>query len=226
MWINEPWCKISDPPFACFKSREGHSPNAIGLHFTAGRNSEVWFRDPKSQASSHFLIQLDGAVLQGVDLDNRAFCLGVAELEESEGSLEKLLPDRWAINIEIENWGPLTREGNIYKTNQGTLYRGAEPEHRQLKYRSTGKTLDYYWEPYNEAQVNATATLCAYLVRQYGINLNRIVGHEDVATPVSRKCDPGPMWDWDSFYNRLAGMLGYLLPADLYRYHNTEIIKL
>lgn len=45
-------------------------------------------------------------------------------------------------------------------------------------------------EPYPEAQVQAAVSVCAHLCEYYGIPVERIVTHAQIATPPGRKTDP------------------------------------
>lgn len=53
-------------------------------------------------------------------------------------------------------------------------------------------------------QYATCATLCIDLMKQHGFPAENIVGHSDVARPVGRKVDPGPLWDWEDFRARLS----------------------
>lgn len=53
-------------------------------------------------------------------------------------------------------------------------------------------------------QYATCATLCIDLKKQHGFPAENIVGHSDVARPVGRKVDPGPLWDWEDFRARLS----------------------
>lgn len=62
-------------------------------------------------------------------------------------------------------------------------------------------------DPYPEPQLAALAELVAACCLKYGIRLNRVVGHADVATPRGRKVDPGPDFPWADFLLRVARRL-------------------
>jgi N-acetylmuramoyl-L-alanine amidase len=51
--------------------------------------------------------------------------------------------------------------------------------------------------PYTKEQYDSLITLCRKLIRKYAIPPERILGHSDVASPVGRKRDPGPHFDWE-----------------------------
>ena len=50
-------------------------------------------------------------------------------------------------------------------------------------------------------QYSTCAMLCSPLMKQHGFPIENIVGHSDVSP--DRKKDPGPLWDWQNFRNRV-----------------------
>lgn len=54
-------------------------------------------------------------------------------------------------------------------------------------------------EPYPEEQIDKLVTLVASLCQEYVIPLNKVVGHDQVATPPGRKRDPGADFPWYEF---------------------------
>ena len=69
-----------------------------------------------------------------------------------------------------------------------------------LSNKNTGET-------YPKAQVFEAAQLCAQLSNHYGIPLDRIVTHAEVARPVGRKTDPLGL-DMDAFRATVRALLG------------------
>lgn len=63
--------------------------------------------------------------------------------------------------------------------------------------------------PYPAPQLTAVSELVAMLCEAYDTPLNRVVGHEHIATPRGRKADPGRDFPWYQFLigvgDRLAG---------------------
>lgn len=65
--------------------------------------------------------------------------------------------------------------------------------------------VDASEDPYPAVQIEALVELVAdACVRYRAILLNRIVGHEHIATPYGRKTDPGPDFPWRSFLLRVG----------------------
>lgn len=59
------------------------------------------------------------------------------------------------------------------------------------------------YEPFTNQQYQVLAALsCALLVEYPAIGMDNIVGHSDIAP--GRKTDPGPLFDWADYRERLA----------------------
>ncbi len=56
---------------------------------------------------------------------------------------------------------------------------------------------------FESAQYDWEAKTCAELIRKYNIDPRRILGHEDVATPLGRKTDPGPRHHWGLLFSKI-----------------------
>lgn len=52
-------------------------------------------------------------------------------------------------------------------------------------------------DPYTDAQYEALIKLVAWMMQTYGVSLDRITGHRDIALPRGRKTDPSDNFDWD-----------------------------
>lgn len=72
-------------------------------------------------------------------------------------------------------------------------------------------------DPYPDAQYEALADLVAWLMKTYGVPMDRITGHRDVALPRGRKSDPSDNFDRDRLRSmvqaRLDGAAGNQAPA-------------
>ncbi len=105
----------------------------------------------------------------------------------------------------------IDRDGMIYRMvpdalrawHAGTSSLWGEPDVNEF---SLGiELVDITGDPYPAPQLDACVQLCSQLVREYpAIWLNRIVGHEHIATPRGRKVDPGLDWPWREFLARVA----------------------
>lgn len=72
-------------------------------------------------------------------------------------------------------------------------------------------------EPYPERQLAAAAVVCARVARHYGVALDRLVRHADVALPAGRKTDPAKPFDLASFRVRVQRALDSLTLAETFR---------
>lgn len=189
--------------------RSGDDIDAIVLHYTAGgdylKSSVAWFMDPEAKASAHYVVGREGQIYQLIPLTKKAWHAGGCELEGRRGVND------YSVGIEMANWGrihdkngkPYVQEGQTWKEYDLDVY----PAPVDAKYRLKGAdghlSVGGWWEPYPEAQVEAVAKLCWMLMDALSIDSERIVGHEDICSPVGRKTDPGPLWDWEDLYRRI-----------------------
>lgn len=70
---------------------------------------------------------------------------------------------------------------------------------------------------FTDEQYEACAFICDQLIEKYEIDLDRIVGHEDVSgdeaiklgirTEINKKIDPGKEWNWKKFHQELSALL-------------------
>lgn len=67
------------------------------------------------------------------------------------------------------------------------------------------------WQPWSDEQIDTLVLLLKDITSRYGLDINSVVGHADIAP--QRKVDPGPLFPW----YRLAqeGMIRWPLHADL-----------
>lgn len=184
-------------------SRRGAQVVATILHYTAGTEflgTLKWFQMSESKVSAHFVVSRDGVIVQLVDLAEAAWHAGRAEFEHNGNVISEV--NSQTIGIELCNLGPIIRKEDssfIYQLNDKQYpYRySVEPVKAALMYED-GKTVDGYWEPYREAQIDALIWLIAELKKGgYAEAATNIFGHEEIARPLGRKQDPGPVFPWD-----------------------------
>lgn len=86
--------------------REGHTPQAIVLHIMEGSlaGTDSWFRNPKSQVSSHYGIGKNGEIWNWVDEQNTAFTNGRVDKPTWKGYEKGVNPNFTTITIEHEGW--------------------------------------------------------------------------------------------------------------------------
>ena len=183
------------------------------IHFTAagsGKNTASYFskkevswkdkttgqmKTAKVSASSHVVIDRDGAVYQCVAGVDRAWHAGPSKLWKGKPLGPKQNVNDWTIGIEIANWGQLTQGPGIFKNYLGQEYKGPTP------FRAKDGT---FWEPYAEAQILATIAAAKVYVALYpAITRDNVLGHQDVDP--KRKVDPGPAWPMERFLDNVFG---------------------
>ena len=183
--LTTPWPMVLSPNRG---SRKGRTVTGIVLHYTRGptaRSAYLWFQNPASKASTHFVVDTDGTVTQCVPLSESAWHVGDA-----------VIGNRSTIGIEIANVGPLVESGGSYwYTTGGKRYRytGPTPKRATLVF-SDGQRFGGWWAPYPAAQISAVVALLRELERRgYPLDL---YGHEDIRVELGSKTDPGPLFPW------------------------------
>lgn len=177
------------------------------MHYTAGRGFDstvAHFKDPANKVSAHFLVARDGRLVQMVPLSCPAWHAGPdskwvetmnemtpKELHENVlGSQAKVLVGMnfYALGVEVDNYGPLTKVGKDFKTWFGRTAPASEVA--EVDPKSPGAFGKRYWHAYSEQQIQICEELAVCLVRGFG--LKDILGHSDVCP--GRKTDPGPVF--------------------------------
>lgn len=182
-----------DPKLESPNKRLGLLPNTtwqgIVIHYTAGASYEGslnWLKNPKSQASAHFIVDRDGDFEQLVGVDNRAWHAGESSF------LGRTNTNNFMLGIEIANVGPVILSKGSLTDSSGNPFKG-----------STVATTDHniyhakQFESFSSLQVQTVAGLCNELIELFKIPSHYIVGHENVS--YGRKGDPGPAWNWTTF---------------------------
>lgn len=174
------------------QSRRGHAVDGIVMHYTGGGNGRAMARwiatDKNARVSWHFIVCRDGHVIQQVGLDRAAAHAGIGEWSHSSGETVSYV-NSCTVGIEISNRGPLIA------TPDGLMYDSAGNLRR---FGGNAKQVDgTFWEEYNKEQIGALEGLVAALVSE-GVP-ERIYGHSEVAMPIGRKIDPGPLFPWERF---------------------------
>ena len=238
-WLDRPFVdQKKSPKVPNASSRLGFGVDTIILHYTAAGElpgSLSWFQNPIAQSSAHFLVGRDGHIVQCVPLDQRAWHAGIGSFP-IKGREDSAYPDKCAVGIEICNYGLVHQDhdGN-FMVQAGRdlrpydLKRYPTPLPATLHFDGARSGMPAYsvpgfWEPYPAAQVDAVLQLCQALIEEFNVPLQRIVGHEDVGLPLGRKTDPGPLWNWVEFMDRLAGTKSQKcqpLPEDIWSLRKT-----
>ena len=168
------------------------SPDSVIIHYTAGGDAESAIDtlcDPASKASAHLVVGRDGSITQLVPFNVIAWHAGQSSYNGRTGY------NKYAIGIEIDNAGLLTKSGDVYISWFGRAY-----EEREVYYGvHRNETVPKYWHRYTEEQITIVQELCSLFIQEYGIT--SILGHEEISP--NRKIDPGPAFPLDKMRDRL-----------------------
>jgi len=172
--------------------RRGQEINLLVIHYTASGDLEStvrWFENPTANASAHYVIGVDGKIVQMVEEEKKAWHAGKSKWKGQENC------NNFSIGIELVNWGILKKKGGQYlcwPKGYTAPYSGPEPV------KASGK----YWQPFSEEQYQTLISLTKSIIGRHHIALSQIVGHCDIAP--GRKVDPGPGFDWVRFKSNLV----------------------
>jgi len=133
----------------------------IVLHHTAGnknaQSSIDWWNSQKSKIGTAFIIDYDGNIFRCFYEDYWSFALGLK-------TINRLVIEKQAIQIELCAWGQLTKSNNAYynylkkKVDNNEVY--------ELKNKWRGFN---YFHKYSDEQINSLNELLNYLCDKYNI---------------------------------------------------------
>jgi N-acetylmuramoyl-L-alanine amidase len=175
------------------------------VHYTAGNQASgtiKWFQMQESRASAHFVIDREGAITQMVDLDKAAWHAGRGEITYRGKPTQRV--NSCTLGFELCNHGLLIQgdDGQFYYEvgRELKLYRQkTQPKQAILRFSPTHEVVGW-WEPYSDAQI-ASFTKLLLRLKENGFDraVAHLLGHEEIAVPVGRKTDPGPLFPWELF---------------------------
>jgi N-acetylmuramoyl-L-alanine amidase len=190
--------KASSPNFG---SRNGLSVLAVIVHYDAsptGNAAISWMRNSRSGVSANIHIDRDGSITELVPIENAAWHAGTAFLKLQGRSYTYL--NQISIGIELANLGKLSKSGDhFFYTSGGKdfLWNGASPIEASMTWPS-GIAVSGWWEPFAEPLLKSLEDYLAYL-KNRGYNTSNLFGHDEIAMPIGRKMDPGPLFPWSRF---------------------------
>lgn len=173
------------------------TPRYLVFHYTAGRSAKDscdWLCDAAAQASAHLVVGRDGTVTQLAPFNIKTWHAGTSHWEGLTGL------NKYAIGIEMDNAGRLTRTGDRLTAWFGAAYPASQAV--QAKHKLDQEPA--WWHAYTQQQIETALKLAILLVKEYG--LMDVIGHEDIAP--ERKRDPGPAFPLESIRSRALGRKG------------------
>ena len=169
-------------------SRQGHKPDMIVSHITEGSfdGAVTWLCNPKSQASSHFVVAKDGRITQLVDLKEAAWINGTSVDIDKD-------PKRHYSKSTLAQVKARKTNANYYTVGI---------EHEGFSKDGQGRLTDI--------QLQATIWLHKHIIKEvkliYGIDINldreAIVGHYQI-NPITKPNCPGQNFQWDKLIEAL-----------------------
>lgn len=164
---------IKSPNFS--DRKDGAIIDTIVLHHTTVTDMQAVlniFTNPELIVSSHYLVDVDGTIVQLVDDEKKARHAGVSFWRGREEINE------YSIGIELVNSG---------------------------------------FEPFEDAQIQATIELCKDLKTRHNIIERNIVAHADIAP--NRKVDPSKYFNWKLLNENGIGLYSTKTPNEIKTLH-------
>lgn len=184
--------KVSYEPSPNKSARKGDVKYLVLHHTGPGSFNGIvsWLCNPQAKASAHYVLGTSGQLKQLVNTGKESWHAGVAKWNG------KRIDNHCSIGIEICNIGHMDKDEDdgCYYYNQGRKlkkYTGkVEPVYGSITYPS-GNTLEGYYVPYPEKQVEKLVALCKGIIKKYpAITRENIITHYDIGHPEGRKNDP------------------------------------
>jgi N-acetyl-anhydromuramyl-L-alanine amidase AmpD len=162
----------------------------IVIHYTEKskqRTLEI-FNDPQCDTSAHYVIDMNGDVIQCVDDNKRAHHAGPAGKTSWKNEHDI---NTASIGIELINYG-------YQWPDDASIQNG-----RYINAHYVSGWRDP-WHAYPQPQIESLIIVIKHLMKQHSIAPHMIVGHSDVHP--YHKTDPGPLFPWQHLYDNGIGM--------------------
>src|ERR1035437_4145865 len=186
LYINNQQVPFLDNPVP--KDSEGvNTCEYIICHYTGGttvQSAHNTYLDPTTQVSWHLSVSRDGDVTQLLSFDKVAWHAGASSWGTGPQALVGM--NKYSIGVEHSNCGPLTEKNGAYVTAFGQVVPNID-----VGFDQNGNP----WQLYSPQQLASSNYLILNFARI--LKVKDILGHEQIATPIGRKKDPGPMY-WDT----------------------------
>ena len=156
----------------------------IVIHYSAAGGSKeavLKYENAKTEYGYHFMVDKDGSHFDTAPPDKIVWHAGGNNVVKNSNS----------VGLCIMNLG--------YERDQVP----AKSNWVSGKYPNANKQGK--WEPYTQASLNKAATLCAQVLKDNNLAVDKIVGHSDIQ---NNKSDPGPAFDMAAFRQKVKSKMG------------------
>lgn len=143
----------------------------IVLHHTAGNSSgagviRMWDTDNRGRIATCVTISGDGEICQAFSSKKWGYHLGIKPAVFKTMGVTYQRLDRLAIGIEICNWGPLTKKGDVFYNYVNRVVPTSEVCELSTAYKG-----HKYYHAYTDAQIESVRQLLVYWNEVHGIPL-------------------------------------------------------
>lgn len=146
---------------------ETQEKKIIVLHHTAGASAQSsinWWKSQKERIATTIVIDRNGTIYEAFPIDKWAHGLGIKTAQFNKFALPNINPrlNQIAIQIEIANYGGLTKKGDKFYT-----FSGKEINFKNVQeYPTLYKGYKYY-EKYTNEQIEAVKEYILYAHKLY-----------------------------------------------------------
>ncbi len=171
-----------------YSARAGKAIDTLVMHYTAESTATTFaiFLDDEKVVSSHYIISEEGHIFRNIADEKAAHHAGDSYWNGATGRSADDGP--W--NLNLNSLG-------IEHVNMGYKVKDSQPKGTSVP----GSSEEWY--PFDDEQIKASIALSKYLVAQYNIKPENVVGHSDIAP--KRKVDPGPLFPWKRLHEEGVG---------------------
>jgi hypothetical protein len=167
-------------------------PEYFVIHWTAGEPSqsgEDGISAGVANGYTYAFLPRDGQLWQGAPIHDGGYHAGNAKISSLK-----------AFGIEVACAGRLEKIGDLFvpwfaKNKDGSVNKGRCISASQVRYDNDGPaddgSFEGYYQVYTAEQVKTLVAIALWFVQVRKMPIDNIVGHDEVATPYGRKCDPG-----------------------------------
>jgi hypothetical protein len=186
LWL--PWAKRHHK----MPTKDERWPKKLVIHWTAGSPDQDGKRGIEQGAANGFtylFLTRKGELWQGAPTNAGGYHAGAARYSSFD-----------CLGVEVACAGRLEKKGDLYvpwfaKREDGTINEARCIPKEQVIYDEDGPADDEsfagYYQLYSVPQLQGLTKLALYCCQELDMTPADIVGHDLIAIPAGRKCDPG-----------------------------------